>query len=270
MFDIKKMAVWSLLIGTTLACLTNQSLSQIPTPRPTRTPIPTFTVTPIPPTATPVPDVTNTPTALPEVETPEPVAEENLLPTDTPVPEDTATPFPTDTPPPTPVPPTPTPPPPTPVPPTPTPEFVNNSPIPTPVPTNTPGPGTPAGQYEAFERSTRPDCTNFFIAVEGKVYERDHKDRPVQWVQIEVTGVDDDDDESTYHGREVGVSDAEGRYGIFLGKLDEVGGKEFKVKVIGGPNVVSEDTVEWRASKDCKDDGDINIKVIDWAQEPND
>lgn len=63
----------AVLITATLACATNTPVASVPTPRPTRTPLPTFTLTPIPPTNTPAP-----PTNPPVVAAP--------LPTDTPEP----------------------------------------------------------------------------------------------------------------------------------------------------------------------------------------
>ena len=250
---------WLLLI-TTLACLTNRPVANIPTPHPTRTPVATFTLTPVPATPTATLPVTDTPIPLDE-ETdqalPVEAVEDTPTPTATPLPTDTATPLPTDTPRPTapPAPPTATP-----EPQTPTPLPVTDTP--TPVPTNTLEPGTPPGQYEALDIDEENDCAN--VGVTGRVRDRGNDD-PVQWVTIQVTG-DDDDDE--FNGPFIGKTGSDGRYAIFIGPINEVGHSRFKVEVIGGPNVESEDIVEWETSDDCHDGQESQVLDIRWGYEP--
>jgi len=76
-----------LIILASLACVTNTPLAQVPTPRPTRTAVATFTHTPLPPTATIV--TTVEPTATPSGDTATPMVadapvESSVPPTDTP------------------------------------------------------------------------------------------------------------------------------------------------------------------------------------------
>jgi hypothetical protein len=238
----------AVLIFATLACATNTPVAQIATPRPTRTPIPTFTATPIPPTPTPRP-----------TDTPTPLATLTPTPTDTPL--ATATPQPTDTavPAATPVPPTP-PPAPTAAPPT-------NTPIPPPTPipvaqsvlatpTNTPAPDTPSGKYEIEDNEPSKNCAH--VAVVGRVLDRG--DDPVQYVTIQVTG-----DKSDYKGPYTGKTDKDGYYTVLIGELNEkVDGVEFEAKVIG-PNVKTE-SHKWKVSSDCHEDGAIQVMEIKWQK----
>lgn len=90
----------------------------------------------------------------------------------------------------------------------------------------------------------------------GQVREKD-TDNPVQYVTIEVRGDDD-----KYKGPYIGRTDQEGKYGIFIGGLeDDVDGVEFEAKVVGA-GVESEDSPNWTVSDDC-DDG-IQIYEINW------
>lgn len=232
-----------------LACATNTPVAVAP-PQPTRTPFPTFTVTPIPPTPLPTPTGTNTPLA-----------------TDTPTPEPMPTPKPTDTAVPptnTPVPPTNTPaPPPTPIPPTatPVPAPVSSPISPVATPTATPVRETPPGRYVDRDVEGENNCAH--IGVYGKVIDDDTKD-PVPYVTIEVTG-----DEKPFKGPYTAQSNEKGDYSILIGELsDKVDGIEFKVKVIGGDGVKSEDKTTWTAGKDCEDSDSIQIMRINWAKKP--
>ena len=79
--------------------------------------------------------------------------------------------------------------------------------------------------------------------------------------------VDDDDDE--FDGPFSDQTDENGRYDIYIGPLDRVGGNKYEAKVIGSGNVTSEDTVEWETSKDCHDGGEIQVMQIEWGYKPN-
>lgn len=239
----------SLLVLAALACATNAPIARVATPRPTRTPLPTFTNTPLPPT--PAPSATPTETPLP-TDTPPP-SDTPLPPTNTPLP-------PTDTPVPptnTPVPPTPAPAPPTdtPVPPTPVPAAVSV----VATPTNTPQPDTPEGRYEARDGEGKQNCAH--VAVVGKVVERG-SETPVQYVTIEVKG-----DKDPYKGPFTAKTNAKGDYTVLIGELKaNVNGVDFEARVIGGPNVKSEDTPDWEVSSDCHQDGAIQLMEIDWLK----
>ena len=65
-----------LIMLVSLACVTNTPLAQVPTPRPTRTAVATFTHTPLPPTATPVVNDVQNVAALEDVATVTPTATE--------------------------------------------------------------------------------------------------------------------------------------------------------------------------------------------------
>jgi hypothetical protein len=258
----KQQWLWAVLALATagLACATNTPVAQVAPARPTRTPLPTFTNTPLPttPTFTPTP---NAPTEAVDVA---PVPDEPL-PTDTPAPADTPIP-PTDTPVPptdTPVPPTNTPPPPPPPPtatftPPPTPTAAVVSVVAT--PTNTPQPDTPAGRYEVRSEDDDRNCAH--VAVVGRVVEKG-SERPVQFVAIEVSG-----DEDPYKGPFVAKTNSDGYYTIVIDELNEnVDGIDFKVQVIGGDNVDSEDEPRWQAGDNCssdEDNDDIQVMEINW------
>ncbi len=267
----KKLFILYLLAATSLACLTNTTVSQIPTPRPTRTSVPTFTVTPLPPTATPVPTVTETPlpTDTPAPEPTQDVAEveaveaavndeagavsDNETPsTETPVP-------PTNTPQPVAAQPTQPPPPPPTATPAPSPTPVANSPLPT--PTNTPELGTPNGRYEELEIDGEENCAD--IGVYGRVEEKSN-DQPIPHVMIEVVRDDDEDDFDDFQGPFTAKTDENGDYSIYVGPIDDAGGIRLKARVVGGPGVISEDEPEWETSSDC-DDG-IQVMEIDWGR----
>jgi hypothetical protein len=89
----------------------------------------------------------------------------------------------------------------------------------------------------------------------------------VQWVTIQVLGETDDDDDQ-FDGPFIGKTGADGRYNIYIGPINEVGSQKYEVKVIGGPNVESEDTVDWETSKDCRDAQRTQILDIYWGYEP--
>lgn len=239
-----------LLVLITLACATNTPVAQVPTPHPTNTSLPTFTMTPLPSTATPVPSETLTP-----IPSETPVVTETPTPTDTPLPA-TETPVPTDTPVPPPTnTPRPAPPPPTntPVPTAIPASSVNTSPIA--APTNTPQPDTPPGRYEALEIEGEKNC--FDMGVRGRVTEKG-SDRPVQFATIRVEGEDD------FKGPFFGKSDEKGDYGIYIGPIDDVGKMDFTAEVVGD-GVKSEDAVDWTTDKDCHKDGAIQVMKINWA-----
>jgi hypothetical protein len=168
------------------------------------------------------------------------------------------------TPTPLPVVPTNPPPPPTPIPepPTATPIAVANSPLPTPVPA---APDTPPGRYEELDIEGDNNCSD--IGVFGYVKDKGN-DNPVQYVTIEVRGEFDDDDDE-FDGPYTDQTDENGRYDIYIGPIDRVGGNNYAAKVIGPGNVTSEDTVEWETSKDCRDGGKIQIMQIEWGHKPN-
>ena len=242
--------VFGVLIVASLACATNTPVANIATARPTRTPFPTFTLTPIPPTSTPRPTDTNTP-----IYTDTPIPTATPIPTDTPVP--TGTPVPTDTPTNTPVPPTNTAVPATntPVPPTPTPPPVAQSPLST--PTATPEPDTPPGRYEHDREEGSTNCAH--IAVFGQVIEREGK-APVPFVRLEVKG-----DKSKYAGPYTGKTDQDGYYTIVISELnDEVDEVDFTINVVG-PRVESND-FEWKVDSDCHKDGAIQVMEIIWKK----
>ncbi|MEM7343673.1 MAG: hypothetical protein AAF485_05485, partial [Chloroflexota bacterium] len=248
--------VVGLFMGLTLACLTNTSSAGVPSARPTRTPLPTFTTTALPPTKTLVPTATpvllvaatTTPTETPEA-TETPIPTETVEPTETatPVPDDTATPVP-----PTAAPPTATA----------TNTAVANSPVsapvatsPLPTPTNTPDPGSPPGRYEAVKEKKQNNC--FDVGVTGFVGDKG-SGAPIEGVTIEVTG---------HNGPYRGTTDAQGRYNIFIGSLDDVGKKDFRAIVFGDPaTVISEDDPTWTTSTDCNDSNGIQVMEIDWSQ----
>lgn len=244
----RRWLISGILALTTLACVTNTPVAQVATPRPTRTPLPTFTQTPIPPTPLPTPTFTLTPIPT---DTPT-ISPTPLPPTNTPPPTDT--PAPTQPPPPPPTQPPPPPPTNTPVP-APTPVPANISPVAT--PTNTAEPGTPPGRYEVEKEDGENNCGN--VGVKGKVTEKGN-DNPVQWVTIEVTGEDE------FKGPYIGKTGSDGKYTILIGPVnDDINGIEFKVKVVGA-GAESEDTVKWEASDDCEGDEDIQVMEIDWVR----
>lgn len=158
--------------------------------------------------------------------------------------------------------PPPPPPSPTPLPPSPTPVAVSNSPLPTPVPA---APDTPPGRYEELDYEGKNDCAN--IGVLGYVRDKGN-DNPIQYVTVQVLGeVDDDDDE--FDGPFSDQTDETGRYDIFIGPIDRVGGNKYEAKVVGSGNVISEDTIEWETSKDCRNGEAIQIMEIEWGYKPN-
>lgn len=248
-----------LLAGIILACGPNAPLAQRATARPTRTPLPTFTSTPIPPTSPPLPSPTHTPieaVALANVS--EPTATETAIPpTNTPVPP-TATPIP---PPPTPVPqPTPVPPPPTPVPPpTATPAPVAISPLAT--PTNTGVPSSPPGKYKPYSVEGKANCAH--IGVQGVVRDGDDgDDDPIANVTIQVTG-----DEDGFRGPYYGTTASDGFYGIVIGEFGKVPDRvEFRAEVYGN-DVKTDNRPTWKTTQDCHGDNAVQIMEIEWAKE---
>ena len=243
-----------MLAAVALACATNTPVAQQFAARPTRTPLPTFTNTPIPPSATPIPTETDT-----VVPTNTPVPTETPIPTDTPVP---ATEVPTDTPvPPTntpaPIPPTNTPVPPTNTPvPTPIPEPV--SPVATPTPAETAVPASPPGKYKPRDIEEKANCAH--IGVTGFVKNGGDDDAPrMPGVTIMVTG-----DEDGFRGPYYGTTDSDGDYAIVLGELGKIPERvEFKAEIFG-PGVDTDDEPEWSVSDDCHGDDANQIMDIEW------
>lgn len=247
--------VFCALIVTTLACATNAPVARVSNARPTRTPLPTFTNTPLPPTATPLPTSTDTPipTNTPDIPPTPTFTDTPLPPTDTPVPTNT------------PLPPTLPPPPPptaTPVPPTPTPVPVANSPVQQPtVVVNTPIPVSPAGRYKPVQIEKKANCAH--IGVLGAVrLGPDDDDDPVANVTIEVTG-----DTDGYRGPYYGTTASDGKYTIVIGEFKQVKDLEFKAEVYGAD---TDNEPEWSVSDNCHDDNSVQIVEIDWVYDEDD
>ena len=245
-----------LVMATTLACATNTPVAQQYAVRATRTPLPTFTNTPIPPSATPVPTETDT-----VVPTDTPVPSDTPVPTNTPVP---ATDVPTETPvPPTntpvPVPPTNTP---APVPPTNTPEPTPIpqpvSPVATPVPAETAVPASPPGEYKRDDVETKSNCAH--IGVTGKVRNGgDDGAKGMPGVTIQVTG-----DEDGFRGPYYATTDEEGKYGLVIAEFGKVPERvEFKAEIYG-PDVKTKDALEWSVSDDCHGEDANQVMDIEW------
>jgi hypothetical protein len=248
--------VLAMLIAATLACATNTPVASLPTPRPTRTPLPTFTLTPLPPTPTPRPTNTDTP-----VFTDTPIPTATPAPTDTPIPSDT--PAPTDTPTNPPAPPTNPPvvaaPPPTD---TPVPPPAVDPPSPQATPTATPEPATPRGRYEIRGTEGSNNCAH--IAVIGRVVEKGGS-QPVQNVTLEVKG-----DKNPYKGPFFGRTNEKGDYTVLIGELkNDVNGVEFEIKVQESSGVVSEDKHKWKVSSDCHSDGVVQVMEVNWFWKSN-
>ena len=247
--------VYTLLLITTLACVTNTPVAQRATVRPTRTPFPTFTNTPLPPTATPVPTdtpaplVTETPT-----DTPLPPPTDTIAPTDTQVPTDTPRPTsPPAAPPPT------APPPPTNTPePTAAPAPVDVSPLAT--PTNTSVPGSPPGVYRPKEIEEQANCAHLGIA--GYVRDGDDDDDPrLPGVTIQVTG-----DEDGFRGPFLTTTDGSGEYGLVIGEFGKIPDRvEFVAQVIG-EGVETEDRPEWSFDDNCNASDARQIMRIIWSK----
>jgi hypothetical protein len=220
-----------------VACGWGVREARVPRPEPTLVPHPTFTPTPLPPTATPVP--TDPP----------------VLPTDTPVPTDTPTStpiLPTDTPVPptatsTAVPPAATA---TPVPPTSTPVPFTPTPTLTAVPTATPN---PAYRYELGTWWKENNC--YDLGVYGIVFDDD--DDPKSDVDIRVVGGGDKFKTET---------DDDGTYDFNLGSLlDYEDGEEWKIWLEDDDEQVSE-TIVWNSSRDCDDSDQIQVLYLEWNE----
>ncbi|MDM8529070.1 hypothetical protein QUF58_12800 [Anaerolineales bacterium HSG24] len=252
-FRYTRLKIVFLLALTVLACVTNTPVARIPTPQPTRTTFPTFTVTPIPPTRPPHPTVTDTSTP-----TDTPLPTNTPLPIDTDTPTETSTPTETPAPSSTPVPPTNTPAPPTFTPiPTSTPQIVINSPLPTPVPVDG---NTRPGHYIIRNSSGERNCER--IAVSGQVKEDSDK-TPMQFVEIEVSG-DMDDDDDKFDGPYRTKTDVNGNYDIYIGHPNEVKKRTFNAKIVGAE--VSSEDIRWRTNRDCNGNGTIQTMRIDWRR----
>ena len=218
-----------------LSCAWGAREARVPPPEPTQALKPTFTSTPIPPTATPVPtDTPITPT-------------NTLLPTDTPLPPtDTPTAVPTDTLIPataTRVPPTATPVPPTATPIPPTPTFTT-------VPNATPA---PAAFFDTGNWWKENNCYDF--GVYGSVF--DANDNPLSGITVEVIGEDE-----TY----TATSASDGSYSIHLGSLlDHPDGADWYVQLKENGRIVSGQT-PWETSRDCDDEDEIQILYMEWKR----
>ncbi|MCB0224848.1 MAG: hypothetical protein KDI02_14245 [Anaerolineae bacterium] len=246
--------IYILLLAVSLACATNTPVAQRATVRPTRTPLPTFTITPLPPTATPVP----TETPIPLV-TDTPTEPPTAIPTDTPIPTDTL--VPTDTPQPTspPAAAAPPPPPPTDTPePTAAPEPAEISPVAT--PTNTAIPGSPPGEYRPKETEKRANCAH--LGVTGYVRDGDDDDDPrLPGVTIQVTG-----DEDGFRGPFYATTDGKGEYGMVIGEFGKIPERVEFVAEITGENVKTEDRPKWSFSDNCNSNDALQIMYIIWSK----
>ncbi len=100
------------------------------------------------------------------------------------------------------------------------------------------------------------------IGVYGYVHQHDKEDEPIPNVKIQVTG-----DKDKYKGPYIGKTDKDGNFTILISELkDNVDGVEFKAEVIGSNNVESKDKPKWEVSKDCEQDGAIQIMKIIWKR----
>jgi hypothetical protein len=247
--------LWLPFLLMLLACATNTPVARLATARPTRTPLPTFTPTPLPPTATPVPTETDTPVptnTVPPTATP--------LPTNTPPPEATATPIPTDTPIPTntPIPPTPAP---TQVPPTatPLPAATPVSPVATPTPGATAVPLSPPGKYQPTDIDPESNCA--WVGIKGTVREGpDDDDDPIPGVTIMVEG-----DEDGFWGPYYSTTDSEGKYGLVIAEFGFVPDRvEFEASIYGNDDVDTDDQPRWSVKDDCHSNDANQILDIEW------
>ncbi len=216
------------LVCLMLACGGSQQAagSQI---SPTRTPLPTFTLTHTPAprlTDTPTPLPTDTPTSIPATNTP--------LPTQTPLPTDTPLPLPTDTS----------------QPPTATP-----LPVPTETPTITPTP-EPLIKYVLAGSQREFNCD--FTYIYGTVLNANNFG--VADVEVRALGI---------HGTSgldfTGRTDAEGRYEIFRFPLPDLLAAEWAVMLMEDGREVSE-RFHWGSTPACVSDdlGNSQVLKIDW------
>lgn len=253
------MWVLCLLILISLACATNRSLARRATPRPTRTPLPTFTNTPLSPTAAPVRPAAIAPVqpvVIAEATTPTASPTPPPAPTDTPVPP-TNTPIPptnTPAPRPTPVPPTNTP-----VPPSPTPVPAPVSPLATPPQTSVAA--SPPGKYRPRLVQGEANCAH--IGVAGVVRDGDEDDdAPVPNVTIQVTG-----DEDGFRGPYYSTTGSDGTYGLVIGEFGKVPDRvEFRAEIYG-PDVKTDDRPSWNTTNDCHGDNAVQVMRINWRKE---
>jgi hypothetical protein len=224
------------LLVVFLSCGWGPRQVRVPAPEPTRVPHPTFTHTPLPPTATQVPTDTpvlpnNTPVAT---NTPPATSTPTIAPTSTSIP-----------PTPTPIPPPPTA---TPIPPTPT--LVPASPISTPVPAAT---SAPAVLFELGTWWKENNC--YDLGVYGIIF--DAQGNPLKGITVEVIG-----EEETYSE----TSDGDGEYDIHLGTLlDHPDNATWYVQLKEGDRIVSE-RIEWNSSRDCEDHDMIQILRLEWKR----
>jgi hypothetical protein len=233
---IQRIAPPIIVLVVSMSCGWGAREVRAPAPEPTRVPQPTFTQTPLPPTATQVP--TDTP----------------ILPTDTPIPTNPplATSTPTVVPTNTSVPPTPTPvpPPPTATSILPTPTLVPASPISTPVPAAT---SAPTIRFELGTWWKENNC--YDLGVHGIIF--DAQGNPLKGISVEVIG-----EEETYSAE----SDGDGEYDVHLGTLlDHPDDAKWYVQLKEGVQIVSQ-KIEWATSRDCENGDKIQILRLEWKR----
>jgi hypothetical protein len=131
--------------------------------------------------------------------------------------------------------------------------VVIDSPIPTPTPADG---NTRPGKYEARDSHGEQNCDR--VGVAGNVREEGDK-TSIQFVEVEVTGEDKD-----YKGPYITKTDGNGNYDIFLGHPDQVKGKIFNARIIGGG--VDSEEIRWRTSSSCNQVGGIQMMYINWQR----
>ena len=216
------------LISLILACAGGQQAAG-PAISPTRTALPTFTITPTPappPTETPTSFPTDTPTAIPATDTPSP----------TPPPPPTNTPLPSPTE--TPLPPTGTPP-----------------PVPTDTPTVTP---TLEPIITYVLAGTRREFNCDFTSIYGTVLNANNFGLPN--VEVRALGI-----HGTAGTEFTTRTDAEGRYEVFRIPLPDLLAAEWAVMLMDNGREVSE-RFHWGSTPACisDDTGNSQVLRLDW------